>query len=182
MHPHKPSQNGAQLKKQVYICLSKDRVQWRAYSYVLGVPYLHVSLYESYLFAYLLSYERKQAFAITRLSVCVQLLNQLISFHETWYEHYAIRGHQNVVLFNFLQSVITTWGTHEIVSYKCHQLHLSRALKLRMKQIFEKYTAVVEASFFFLSFCVCVSNTRIWLNELCIQLSVSCRYLTHHFG
>jgi hypothetical protein len=39
-------------------------------------------------------------------------------FQEIWCEYYAIKSHPNVLLINFLQSVITKWLTHStIVAY-----------------------------------------------------------------
>jgi hypothetical protein len=37
-----------------------------------------------------------------------QIDNRWTDFDETWYERYAIGGHPNLVLFNFLQSVTAT--------------------------------------------------------------------------
>jgi len=38
--------------------------------------------------------------------------------HKTYYEHYATGGHPNVVLVNFLQSVLTVWRASELSSGK----------------------------------------------------------------
>jgi hypothetical protein len=54
----------------------------------------------------------------------LQLLNQLTDFHEIWYGRCAITGHIKVVLFSFLQSVITVWLTHKLARWVQHQLHL----------------------------------------------------------
>jgi hypothetical protein len=42
--------------------------------------------------------------AINLFCMCppIQFLNQLIDFHEVWYECYAIGGHPSHVMFNFL--------------------------------------------------------------------------------
>jgi hypothetical protein len=36
-------------------------------------------------------------------------------FNETWYERHATEGHPYVVLFVFIQQVIITWRTRELV-------------------------------------------------------------------
>jgi len=60
----------------------------------------------------------KETYEITMLCVraCVpfQFFNQWINFHEIWYERYPIGGHPNRAVFNILQSVTTTWQTHEL--------------------------------------------------------------------
>jgi len=37
------------------------------------------------------------------------------NFYDIWCERYVTKGRRKLVHFNFLQSVITTWRTHEIV-------------------------------------------------------------------
>jgi hypothetical protein len=50
-----------------------------------------------------------------RVSLQVHLLNQLRDIHQ-FDMNYALGGHQNFILFNFLQSVITITGqTHEFM-------------------------------------------------------------------
>jgi len=44
----------------------------------------------------------------------------LIDFHKIWYEGYAIGEHSNLVHSNFLQSVITTWQTGELLRWERH--------------------------------------------------------------
>lgn len=41
-------------------------------------------------------------------------------FTKFWYDHYAIGGHHNYTIFNFLQSAVTSWWTHELVRGKWH--------------------------------------------------------------
>jgi len=48
-----------------------------------------------------------------------KLFNQLTNFHPIWYE-----GHINLVLFDFIQSVITMWQTHKFVRWEWHYIHL----------------------------------------------------------
>jgi hypothetical protein len=44
------------------------------------------------------------------MSVCLYVslstFKLLINFHEIWYEHYAIKDYGNIIVSNFLQSVI----------------------------------------------------------------------------
>jgi hypothetical protein len=48
------------------------------------------------------------------LSVCViQLENHRTEVHEIWYGSYAIVVYPRIVLFNLLQSIISTWQTNE---------------------------------------------------------------------
>jgi len=59
------------------------------------------------------------------LSVCrgevkVHGGKQWTEFYEMLYENYSIGAQSNGVLLNFLQSVITTWRTHELVRWKQH--------------------------------------------------------------
>jgi len=50
------------------------------------------------------------------LSVCpFQRLKKITDFHEIWYERYDIRGHLDLVLYDFLQSLITIWRAHKFV-------------------------------------------------------------------
>jgi hypothetical protein len=50
-------------------------------------------------------------------SLCVlfHVLNPLADFRKIWYEQYVIGDHLNAATFKFLQSVITTWQTCELV-------------------------------------------------------------------
>jgi hypothetical protein len=53
------------------------------------------------------------------VSVCIfsfQLLNQQTELNETWYKHYVVRGHPNVVSYSFLKRVTKTWRARELVS------------------------------------------------------------------
>lgn len=65
-------------------------------------------------------------FALEMLCVCefvvAELSNHKTNFDEIWYEHYAIGGIPNYVIFNSLHSVITTWWTDELVRRE-HQGH-----------------------------------------------------------
>ena len=40
--------------------------------------------------------------------------------NETWYEHDAMGGNPTTTLFNFLQSLRTTWQTREILRWERH--------------------------------------------------------------
>jgi hypothetical protein len=40
-----------------------------------------------------------------------QQLNQLADFHKTLYERYAVKGHPEAVILNFLQYIVTSWRT-----------------------------------------------------------------------
>lgn len=48
--------------------------------------------------------------------VCVPLLKNVeqTDFYEISYEGYTTGGHLRLELFNFVQSVTTTWRTHKI--------------------------------------------------------------------
>jgi len=62
------------------------------------------------------SFLRKENYEITMLSVCpFQRLKKITDFHEIWYERYDIRGHLDLVLYDFLQSLITIWRAHKFV-------------------------------------------------------------------
>jgi hypothetical protein len=50
-------------------------------------------------------------------------------FHDILYECYAIGGHPNFVLFNFVQSVITTWQVNEFV--RCVLLNMQSSSSVR---------------------------------------------------
>jgi hypothetical protein len=57
-------------------------------------------------------YDTKYVFLTARLQIpdsvpSISTLPQLIDFHETWYEHYIIEGHFTILIYNFVQSVIT---------------------------------------------------------------------------
>lgn len=45
---------------------------------------------------------KKEACVITTLCIDFQLLYQVTDFYKTLYEIYAIQGHPNTILFNFL--------------------------------------------------------------------------------
>jgi hypothetical protein len=56
-------------------------------------------------------------------SVCVcpsQCLKQPNEIHDIWFEGNAVGGHPNQLHFNFLQPVITTWRTQELVRWERH--------------------------------------------------------------
>jgi hypothetical protein len=44
----------------------------------------------------------------------------------------AVAGHSKFVLFNFVQSVVTAWRTHEFVRWRFSRAAQYRVLKLRM--------------------------------------------------
>jgi len=44
----------------------------------------------------------------------------MTDFYEIQQEIYAAWGHSNSVIFNFLHSVITTWGTNDRVRREWH--------------------------------------------------------------
>jgi hypothetical protein len=48
----------------------------------------------------------------------LKLFNQFTGIHETFYEHCTTGGHTIQEYFNFLQSVTTTWRTHELVRWE----------------------------------------------------------------
>lgn len=48
-----------------------------------------------------------------------QLLNQLTDSKEIWYGCYTTGSHPNLILFNFLQSVIT-WCMHKLLRWEWH--------------------------------------------------------------
>jgi hypothetical protein len=55
------------------------------------------------------------------LSVCmIQLGNRWTDLDEIWYGCYALGAYPKIVLFNFLQSVVPTWRTNELVRLDRH--------------------------------------------------------------
>lgn len=55
------------------------------------------------------------------LCISPSSLNQFTDFHETWHEHYAIRGPLYIIyiyIFNLIQSVVTTVGKREHMRYE----------------------------------------------------------------
>lgn len=54
---------------------------------------------------------------------CCLCRKQALNCHEICYELHAIGGYSKVALFSFLQSVITTWRTHEFVRLERHYDH-----------------------------------------------------------
>lgn len=36
---------------------------------------------------------------------------KVTNFHEIWYAYYTVRGHLNLVLWNFLHSAMRNWGS-----------------------------------------------------------------------
>jgi hypothetical protein len=55
------------------------------------------------------------------LSVCmIKLENWWTDFDEIWYGRYAVGGYRFLILFNFLQSIIPTWQTNELVRLERH--------------------------------------------------------------
>jgi hypothetical protein len=52
--------------------------------------------------------------------VCVsrfEFFNQFTDFHEMWRKNYVIEENPNPVIFNFLETEITIWWTHELVRW-----------------------------------------------------------------
>jgi hypothetical protein len=45
-------------------------------------------------------------------------ISRNVDFDEIWYGFYAIGGHPNLILFNFLQLVITTWWVHKLLRWE----------------------------------------------------------------
>jgi len=93
------------------------------------ILYLYVSLD---LYVLLLEFHHEPHFSLPsflkRNAVCpFQLFNQLTAFHEIWYEH-AIGNHPNLIVFNFLQSVITRW-MHKPVRWEQHSVCDNRCSK-----------------------------------------------------
>jgi hypothetical protein len=53
---------------------------------------------------------------LSLMCIPFQLLNHYTAFHENWYMNVVqSEATNNLVLFSFLQSVITTWQTNELV-------------------------------------------------------------------
>jgi hypothetical protein len=50
----------------------------------------------------------------------IQLENCWTDFAEIWCRLYAIGGYHKIFLFNFLQSLLSTWRTHELVRWERH--------------------------------------------------------------
>jgi len=50
-------------------------------------------------------------------------MNQWADFHELWYEHNAIGGHSNRVIFNFLYLIIKIRRMHELLMWKRHLVY-----------------------------------------------------------
>jgi hypothetical protein len=64
-------------------------------------------------------------FTVCVLSVpTFHLLNLVTNFYEIWYEHYSVGVHPRLVLFNFLQPVITTRQTRESLRWEYQLCHL----------------------------------------------------------
>ena len=63
-----------------------------------------------------------------------QLSNKLTVFYKIWRWYYDMRSYTNVVIFNFLQSVTTTWRTHELdlgaTLEKCEALFVVRFCRM----------------------------------------------------
>jgi hypothetical protein len=47
----------------------------------------------------------------------VHILNQIADFNETWYEYCTVGGHQNVAIFNFIQSITTAQEIRKLVKW-----------------------------------------------------------------
>jgi hypothetical protein len=65
------------------------------------------------------------------MSVCpsvhvIQLENRWMDVNEIWYGCYATGDYPQIVLYNFLQSVIPTWRTNKLVRWSQHEHHLQQ--------------------------------------------------------
>jgi hypothetical protein len=54
----------------------------------------------------------------------IQLEKRWTDLDEIWYGRYAIGAYSKIALFNFLQQVIETWRTKELVTWDRHLRHL----------------------------------------------------------
>jgi len=50
----------------------------------------------------------------------LSILTQRTDLHDIWQERHTIGGRPKRITFNFLQLIITTWRTLELVSWKRH--------------------------------------------------------------
>jgi hypothetical protein len=50
----------------------------------------------------------------------IQLENRCVDLDEIWYGLYAIGGYAEIMLLNFLQSVIPTWRMNKLVKWNQH--------------------------------------------------------------
>jgi hypothetical protein len=103
------------LKKSHCLCNVKE---------TLGLNDLRCSdiimLYNFYIFSACFPLLRKKhVYDISMLSVCTfQFLNQVTSLYENLYQCYSNEGHSNLILLDFLQSVIRTQWTRELLSLR----------------------------------------------------------------
>jgi hypothetical protein len=52
----------------------------------------------------------------------------MTDFHGTWYERYTTEDHLKAAILHFINLVIITPRTHEIMMWELHWLHLAKSL------------------------------------------------------
>lgn len=113
---------------------------------------LHLK-FHSYLFSSVFLFLRKKSRLMSSLRyLCLpfRFLNQLVTyFHEISYERYSIAGRLGPVRLKFLQSMITTWRTHELPWWKRQQLHFVQDPEMIYDYTPSKILQLLWRSFFF---------------------------------
>lgn len=90
--------------------------------------------------------------------------SELMNFHESWYEDYAIGRHPTFVRFNFLLSKIPTnfWGLHEISATWCRVLKFYVATDVWKigKFLYNVKNNIATTQTLYLAFCLMVQPNK----------------------
>jgi hypothetical protein len=71
--------------------------------------------------------------------ILFQYLKNLTNFHNTYYEIHAKRGYFKVILYKFLQSVMTRWRTRAILTWDLNGSTQFAAMICCMVTVCQKY-------------------------------------------